>query len=135
MYRPLVDNIRLSFYDWNFASPLRTWVGWRNYSEWLHRDDSWKVVHNTVIFTTFAVVGSMLLGLLLAMLLDQQLRGRNLARAVIFAPFVLSGAAVGVAAQFVFDPRFGFVQDLLRRIGVSSPNFYQDPRGGGSWPP
>ena len=40
-----------------------------------------------------------MLGLALAMLLDQQLRGRNLARAVIFAPFVLSGAAVGLAAN------------------------------------
>jgi len=127
VHRPLIDNIRLSFYDWNFASPVRTWRGWGNYTEWWHRSDSWEVVRNTVVFTVFAVAGSMVIGLLLALLLDQQLRGRNLARAVIFAPFVLSGAAVGVAAQFVFDPRFGFVQDLLRRIGVTSPNFYQDP--------
>ena len=34
---------------------------------------------------------------------------------------------IGVAFQFVFDPGFGLVQDLLRRIGITSPNFYQDP--------
>ncbi|OOK83544.1 binding--dependent transport system inner membrane component family protein [Mycobacterium kansasii] len=45
---------------------------------------------------------------------------------MVFAPFVISGAAVGLAAQFVFDPHFGLVQDLLARIGVNVPNFYQD---------
>ena len=56
-------------------------------------------------------------GLALAMLLDQPLRGRNLVRSTVFAPFVISGAAVGLAAQFVFDPHFGLVQDLLHRLG------------------
>lgn len=127
VHRPLIDNIRLSFFDWNIASPVRTFIGWANYREWWSRDDTWEIVRNTLLFTVFAVAGTMILGLLLAMLLDQQLRGRNLARSVIFAPFVLSGAAVGIAMQFVFDPRFGFVQDLLQRVGITSPNFYQDP--------
>ena len=82
---------------------------------------------NTVVFTLAAVIGSMVLGLMLAMLLDQPLRGRNLVRSTVFAPFVISGAAVGLAAQFVFDPHFGLVQDLLHRVGVGVPDFYQDP--------
>ncbi|AFE17650.1 hypothetical protein MRGA327_17360 [Mycobacterium tuberculosis RGTB327] len=49
-------------------------------------------------------------------------------RSTVFAPFVISGAAVGLAAQFVFDPHFGLIQDLLRRIGVGVPDFYQDAR-------
>ena len=69
----------------------------------------------------------MVLGLVLAMLLDQPLRGRNLVRSTVFAPFVISGAAVGLAAQFVFDPHFGLVQDLLHRVGVGVPDFYQEP--------
>lgn len=80
-----------------------------------------------MVFTFFAVAGSMFFGLALAMLLDQKLRGRNFVRSMVFAPFVISGAAVGVAFQFVFDPNFGLVQDLLGRIGVETPNFYQDP--------
>jgi len=70
---------------------------------------------------------SMALGLGLALLLDQKLKGRNLVRSVVFAPFVISGAAIGIAFQFVFDPRFGLVNDLLARIGVQSPDFYQQP--------
>ena len=48
-------------------------------------------------------------------------------RSVVFAPFVISGAAIGIAFQFVFDPQFGLVRDLLARIGVASPDFYQNP--------
>ncbi len=48
-------------------------------------------------------------------------------RSVVFAPFVISGAAIGIAFQFVFDPQFGLVRDLLARIGVASPDFYQQP--------
>ena len=127
IYRPLADNIRLSFFDWNISDPTAQFVGLSNYVEWFTRADTRQIVLNTAVFTVAAVIGSMVLGLVLAMLLDQPLRGRNLVRSTVFAPFVISGAAVGLAAQFVFDPHFGLVQDLLHRIGVGVPDFYQDP--------
>lgn len=127
IYRPLADNIRLSFFDWNISDPSADFIGMSNYAEWLTRADTRQVVLNTVVFTGAAVIGSMVLGLMLAMLLDRPLRGRNLVRSTVFAPFVISGAAVGLAAQFVFDPHFGLIQDLLRRVGVGVPDFYQRP--------
>ncbi|TQF69077.1 sugar ABC transporter permease [Rhodococcus spelaei] len=127
-YRPLLDNIRLSFFDWNISEPTATFVGLSNYREWWGRSDSWQIVTNTVVFTLAAVVGSMVLGLALALLLDRNMKGRNLVRSAVFAPFVISGAAVGVAFQFVFDPHFGLIQDLAHRLGFGSvPDFYQDP--------
>lgn len=126
-YRPLVDNIRLSFTDWNISSPQANWVGLANYTEWFTRDDTRTVVLNTVIFTFATVAISMALGLALALLLDRRLRGRNVVRSIVFAPFVISGAAIGVAFQFVFDPNFGLVRDLLERVGVHAPDFYQRP--------
>ena len=126
-YRPLVDNIRLSFQNWNISSPTATFIGLDNYAEWFTSPDSGTVLWNTVVFTGFAVLGSMVLGLVLALLLDQKLFGRNAVRSMVFAPFVLAGAAVGVAFQFVFDPTFGLIQDLLGRVGVDAPAFYQEP--------
>ncbi|WP_221934923.1 carbohydrate ABC transporter permease [Georgenia yuyongxinii] len=126
-YRPLLDNIRLSFFDWNISSPTATFIGFGNYVEWFNNPVSWQIVRTTVVFTVFAVVGSMVLGLVLALLLDQKLRGRNIVRSMVFAPYVIAGAAVGVAFQFVFDPGFGLIQDLLGRFGVEAPNFYQRP--------
>jgi sn-glycerol 3-phosphate transport system permease protein len=127
-YRPLLDNIRLSFTDYNISSPFANFVGISNYTEWFTREDTRTIVLNTVIFTVATVVLSMGLGLALALLLDQRLRGRNVVRSLAFAPFVVSGAAIGVAFQFVFDPSFGLVRDLLARIGVSSPDFYQQQK-------
>ena len=125
-YRPLLDNVRLSFFNWNISSPRSTFIGLDNYIEFFTRSDTKTILLNTAIFTLFAVVGSMILGLALAMLLDQKLFGRNAVRSMVFAPYVISGAAIGVAFQFVFDPNFGLVQDLLGRVGVDTPNFYQD---------
>lgn len=98
-YRPLIDNIRLSFFRWNISSPSATFVGFDNYKEWLTRDDTRTIVLNTLVFTGFAVIGSMVLGLILALILDQKLFGRNAVRSIAFAPFALSGAAIGVAFQ------------------------------------
>jgi sn-glycerol 3-phosphate transport system permease protein len=126
-YRPLLDNIRLSFTSWNISSPTATFIGLDNYVDWFTSEDSRQVIWNTVVFTGSAVVGTMVLGLALALLLDQKLFGRNAVRSLVFAPFVLAGAAVGVAFQFVFDPTFGLIQDLLSRVGVDAPAFYQDP--------
>ncbi|MEO7132516.1 MAG: sugar ABC transporter permease [Dermatophilaceae bacterium] len=126
-YRPLLDNFRLSFTDWNISSPTSNGVGLANYVEWFGREDTRLILRNTLIFTVATVGISMSLGLALALLLDQKLKGRNLVRSTIFAPFVISGAAIGVAFSFVFDPSFGLVSDVLARLGITSPDFYQDP--------
>ena len=126
-YRPLLDNIRLSFFNWNISSPTSTFVGFQNYAEWVSRDDTKVIVSNTVIFTFFAVIGSLILGLALALLLNQKLRGRNFTRSVVFAPYAISGAAIGIAFQFIFDPNFGLIQEMLGWFGVDSPNFYAVP--------
>ncbi len=116
-YRPLIDNIRLSFTDWTLSAPTLNYIGLQNYSTWLHDANAHQVLRNTAIFTVATVGLSMMIGLGLALLLDRQLRGRNLVRSAIFAPFVLSGTAVGLAFQFVFDPHFGLLSDLAHRVG------------------
>ena len=51
-YRPLIDNIRLSFYNWNIASTRpATFVGLDNYIEWAQNPVSWQIVLQTAIFT------------------------------------------------------------------------------------
>lgn len=124
-YRPLIDNIRISFYNWNISSPNMTFVGLKNYTDWFTASETPMVVWNTVIFTFFAVAGSMVIGLLLAILLDQKLFGRSAVRSMVFAPYVIAGAAIGVAFQFVFDPNYGLIQYFLGLLNIPVPNFYQ----------
>lgn len=126
-YRPLIDNIRISFYNWNISSPNMTFVGLQNYISWFKAPETPQVVWNTFVFTFFAVAGSMVIGLLLAILLDQKLVGRAAVRSMVFAPYVIAGAAIGVAFQFVFDPRYGLIQHFLTLLHIPVPNFYQQP--------
>jgi len=126
-YWPLVESIRLSLYDWDLISPRKTWVGFDNYLEYFSDPTSRYIIRNTIVFTAATVAATMSLGLALAQLLHMRLRGRNVARTILFAPHVLAGVAIGIAWLFIFDPRFGLVSAALQRVGLPSPNWYNDP--------
>jgi multiple sugar transport system permease protein/sn-glycerol 3-phosphate transport system permease protein len=73
------------------------------------------------------VVAICLLGLLMALLLNQSLRGRNVVRSVVFSPVMLSGVAIGLVWIYIFDPRYGLIDGLTRMLGVRSPDWLLDP--------
>ena len=124
VYRPLLQSFYLSTLQWNLGSPVARPVGLGNYVEWFTAPTTGRIVTTTLVFTVATVGGAMVLGLALALLLNRRLRGRGVARTVAFAPYVLSGFAVGILWLFMFDPRYGLVQELLSWVGVASPQWY-----------
>ena len=126
-YTPLVNNLILSFNDWNMISPDKTFVGLQNYIDIFNDSQMGRVVLNTFVFTAASVILVLLLGLCGGMLLNQQLRGRNAARSVLFAPNVLSGAAIAIVWIYIFDPRFGLIYTILKPLGITSPPWLTDP--------
>lgn len=125
-YWPLVQNIALSFVDWDMIAPVKRFVGLDNWTAVLSSTRFWQIALNTVVFTISSVGCALVLGLALALLLNQPLRGRDGARAVVFVPTVLSGAAVAVVWYFIFDPNWGLLQNLLGLGGVPSPHWLTD---------
>jgi ABC-type sugar transport system permease subunit len=125
-YWPLIYSLYLSSVRWDLISPRKRPVGWGNYQYLLHNDTFHKVMWNSLYFTVGAVGGSMLLGLLAALLLNQKLRGRNTARAIVFMPTLLSGAAIGIVWVYIFDPRYGLMRTILSPLGIASPNWLRD---------
>jgi multiple sugar transport system permease protein/sn-glycerol 3-phosphate transport system permease protein len=85
------------------------------------------ILLNSAYFTGASVALTTLLGLLGALLLNRPLRGRNVARAVLFAPTILSGAAIGIVWIYIFDPRFGLIEAVLSWFGLGSPNWLTSP--------
>lgn len=128
IYRPLITNIYYSTLDWTLGSPYATPVGLANYREFFSTPASVDVLWTTLIFTVATVGGSMVIGLFLATVLNRPLRGRTLARATVFAPYVLSGVGVGLVWVFIFDPVTGVLGALLRMWGSSSPEWFNDPQ-------
>lgn len=125
-YWPVVYNAYLSLTDWNLISPMPTFVGLENYQELLTGPAFREVLLTTAIFVVGIVAGSLALGLAVALLLNQRLKGRGVVRTMVFAPHVLSGAAVGLAWVFIFDPNYGLSRVAFSAIGQSSPSWLTD---------
>ncbi|MGH2561713.1 MAG: carbohydrate ABC transporter permease [Thermomicrobiales bacterium] len=126
-YWPLIYSGYLSMVRWDMISPTKVWVGLDNYSYLLTDDTFMTVLKNTFLFTSGAVGGSLLIGLLVALLLNQPLRFRDGARAVVFAPTLLSGAAISIVWVYIFDPRYGLMRQLLDPLNIPSPTWLRDP--------
>lgn len=128
-YWPMIENVRLSTQRWDLISPVRIDVGLENFRYLFTGATSpfWQVLWNTLYFTVAAVGLSLFFGLMIALLLNQRLRWRNGARAVVFAPYMLSGAAIGIVWAYIFDPRFGLLAEILSWVGIGSPNWLTRP--------
>lgn len=127
-YKPLMQSLYYSTLQWNIGSPVAMPVGFENYVDWFTDPTTPKIVTVTLIFTLATVGGGMVIGLLLALILNRKLRGTGAARTIVVAPYVLSGVAVGLLWLFVFDPNFGVTAALLRLAGFASPDWYNDPQ-------
>jgi multiple sugar transport system permease protein/sn-glycerol 3-phosphate transport system permease protein len=124
---PIIYSFWLSFHRWDLIAPVKKFIGLENFRYLLHDDVFHTVILNTFVYTVGAVGGTMILGLLVALLLNQPLRFRDGARAVIFAPSLLSGAAISVIWIYMFDPRFGVIARLLGIVHIASPSWLSDP--------
>lgn len=120
-YWPVIRNLYLSLTKWDMIAPSPTFVGLANYAHMFTDPSFLTVLRITVLFTVAVVAGSLVLGLALALLLNQRLRGRAMVRTFAFAPHVLSGAAVATIWLFVFDPNYGMSRAFFEAVGATAP--------------
>ncbi|MBV9893278.1 MAG: sugar ABC transporter permease [Chloroflexi bacterium] len=125
-YWPLIQNFTLSFTEWDMISPDKRFVGLDNWIAILSSARFWNITLNTATFMVGSVGLTLVVGLALALLLNQPLRFRNGARTVIFTPTVLSGAAVAIVWYFIFDPNWGVLKTFLGVFGLPSPRWVVD---------
>nr|MBA2755774.1 sugar ABC transporter permease [Chloroflexia bacterium] len=94
------------------------WVGLDNYTRALSDD---RVRHSfwvTLVFATGTTVGSIVIGLALALLLDQPLRGRIAIRAALLFPYMISFVIVALMWRNILDPYVGILNRVLLRLGL-----------------
>lgn len=115
-YWPLIYNAYLSLIRWDFVRPRKRWVGFDNYVNIFSDSQFWIITRNTMTFTIVSVSLTLFIGLLLALLINQPLRYRNAARAVIFSPVIMSGAVIAVVWSYIFDPRYGLIDQFLKLL-------------------
>lgn len=89
----------------------------------IHFPRFWNTVWNTFLFVFMSVPLLVAVGLGLASLLNQRLRGRNVFRAIYFVPWTLSVAVVGLTWWWLFNSNAGFIPLMLESIFGGSPNW------------
>ncbi|MFI7411496.1 carbohydrate ABC transporter permease [Streptomyces sp. NPDC049627] len=116
---PFVATLVISFFDWNALYPDdRHFAGFANYSEVLSTPELRKSVWTTVLLTATVVLVSLVLGLILALLLDRKFRGRAAVRTMLIAPFLLVPIAAALLWKHVlFNPEYGLFNGILHWIG------------------
>lgn len=123
---PAVWAFFISRTKWNGIAPA-TDVGWRNYQRIVSDPDAIAAARHTLTLTALFVPGSILLGILIAVALNQKIRLIGFYRTCIFVPYVASAAATGILASFVFNPQFGAANETLRRLGIPTQQFLENP--------
>jgi multiple sugar transport system permease protein len=118
---PIGFSFGISFTSWNIFSPPR-WIGLDNYQTLLQSPAFWEVARNTVVFALVFVPLVMGLGLSLALLVNQKLRGSTFFRGVFFMPYITSIVAVAIAWKWILATRFGLLNNaLMDWFGVQNP--------------
>ncbi|GAB3429979.1 carbohydrate ABC transporter permease [Flindersiella endophytica] len=125
-YWPMIYNGYLSLVNWDLLSADKTFVGLANYVDMFTDPDFHAVLWRTLIFSGSIVIGSMIAGLAIAMLINQKLRGRHVVRTFVFAPHIVSGAAIGAAWLFIFDPNYGLMKQILGWVSITAPAWMTD---------
>ncbi len=100
-------SVRVSLSDWVGLLPNYDWAGLQNYID-LFKDPRFHIdIRNTVIFTVLFVGGCLFLGLILAILLDQGLRGESFFRSLFIFPMAISFIVTGVVWRWLMNPAMG----------------------------
>jgi multiple sugar transport system permease protein len=104
------------------------WVGLTNYVELLTQDDLfWLSLYNTLYMVVVGIPFHILLALLLALLLNMNLRGVSIYRTVFYLPTIVPIVATSILWLWVFNPEYGLVNAVLGELGIHGPGWLTDP--------
>ncbi|HMR34343.1 MAG TPA: sugar ABC transporter permease [Geminicoccaceae bacterium] len=119
LYRvlPLVWNVWLSFQQWSPMRPAE-FAGLYHYEEMFFYDDVfWQALWNTLIFIASGPLG-IVLALGIALLVNAEIRGREIYRTIVFLSYPLMTVAVGIIWRWLYDERVGLFNFVLRSAGI-----------------
>ena len=118
---PMLNVVIISFQKWNGLDPQRPFVGLANYTAIFTRDPVfWVAFKNTVIWTLMSLIFPPLVGLLLALSLNQKIFGRNSLRAIFYLPVIIAPIAVATMWKWMYDPFFGLFSQMLTSWGMQT---------------
>jgi multiple sugar transport system permease protein len=126
---PFFSGLAISFLDYSYLRPEATrFVGLGNYINIFTPNTPqfqtfWNALGNTVQFVIYSVPLLVIIPLALAVLLNTKIPGRDVFRAIYFAPWVLSVAVVGLLWWWIFQDQGGLINHYLGQMGFTPPQW------------
>jgi multiple sugar transport system permease protein len=125
---PMLTSLGLSFTETDlFTSEF---VGLANYERLLSTDVTislfWKAVYNTAYYVFLSIPLTMIVGFVIALLLNQNIRGQSVYRILYYLPSVIPGIASALLWLWLFNPEFGVINWLLSLVGIAGPRWLYD---------
>lgn len=128
LFIPICQSVYYSFCDYNALTKPK-FIGLENYRLLFTSDRTMGLaLKNSLFFLIYSVVTQLIAGLVLAALLTNIKKGRNLFKNIYYLPCVLSSAALGLLWMFIFTPKLG-INQILAEFGIEGPLWLMDTNG------
>ncbi|PKA42809.1 sugar ABC transporter permease (plasmid) [Rhizobium sullae] len=119
-----IQTIWVSFFDWDGVGAMQ-WVGLSNYTQLFEDHQFYLSLKNNLIWLGMFMLAPPL-GLALALLLNQPIKGMRIMKSLFFVPLVLASVTVGVVFTWVYDPSFGLLSLIFSYFGATAPALLSD---------
>jgi len=123
---PLLYTAYVSVHEWGLLGGQGDFIGLENYARVVEDRYFWNALRNTVSIFVLSSIPQVVIALVLAGLLDTQLRASTLWRMSVLIPFVVAPAAVALIFGNVFGDRYGLVNEALQGIGLEPIRWHVD---------
>jgi len=124
---PMIASLVFSFTDYSVTKQAQ-YIGFANFIKIFFEDRLfWHSLRVTLTYAVFAIPLGLVLGLLLALLLNTKVPGIAVWRTVYYTPSVVSGVAVAILWAFLFNPQYGVINWLLSLVNIKGPGWLSSP--------
>ncbi|MEK9762526.1 MAG: sugar ABC transporter permease [Deltaproteobacteria bacterium] len=121
VFLPMLQAIWMSLHEYVLFRPKAIqWIGIQHFLKILDDEVFWISLQHTVVWISLTVPAQLLLGLLTALLLNQQFFWRPLARALVIIPWALPSVVISLMWVWIYDANFGILNEFLLRLKLIS---------------
>lgn len=117
---PIFETFRISLYDIRLLKGINEFVGLQNYVTVFKDPKVITSIEFTLIFVLFSMVSHIVLGIILALILNMRFKGKRFLRTIVLIPWAMPMVVVGIAAKWAFNNDYGLINDFIRWF---VPNF------------
>jgi raffinose/stachyose/melibiose transport system permease protein len=115
---PTLGLFQISFTSWDGISPIKLWVGFANYKELLFSDEIfWQAFKNTVFWAVISLFLNVFIGLVMAFLIAEPIKGKLYFQLAYFLPTVQAGVVTAIIWRWMYQPD-GVINSFLRAVGL-----------------